>query len=71
MADRPDKLDRIEEWARDTLSIATIPHAADVLLLVRVARAARDYRANSIPVGRYIGSADALDAALAELEADK
>ena len=42
MTEDRDPLDRIEEWARDTLAVATIPHASDVLALVAVARAARE-----------------------------
>lgn len=77
-ADRPDVLDRVERWARDSLSIASIPHARRVLALVRVARAARERPCNrfdrfpcserpEIPREEWCS----LCAALAELEADK
>lgn len=35
-----EPLDAIEQWARDTLSVATILRARDVLALVEIAKAA-------------------------------
>ena len=76
-ADRPDVLDRVERWARDSLSIASIPHARRVLALVKIARAARRTSAAWDPspdgwseteMGDEI---EALRAALAELEAQQ
>lgn len=73
-ADRPDVLDRVERWARDSLSIASIPHARRVLALVKVARAARETMDKAPALmtdNEFAHALNDLDAALAELEADK